>query len=569
MKKIALILLALCMTGAVLYAGGGQQGGTASGGTSGLTTIKAWGLDKTYGLDKGTISFSEWTKGSVPSRLFEKFTGDLAKAGVRVEYELVMYEQIGTAFQTLMASGQLQNYDWIAPVGPDIKTRYNLVNQKALYPLNQAIQQYSTGPARDYYFNSTPGKKLNKLNTLADGNFYWLTQNYNVYSGTPDKTGVEPLASSIRKDWLDKLGLPVPKTLDEFYNTLLAFQERDANGNGLKDEVADIATDGIGLGIPSWFGLVSSSIVWPLDGKAVSPWYQAHIKDYFTYMNKLYKAKLLNISDKGGITGNVANVTVENRNSFYAAYMFDTWTPPTVITPPGAPTAYYLPIVLQAYSDTEPLIQNEGGVLQWNGSGMYAVPAKSKNIEAVVKMIDYFYTQEYWDLNEYGIEGYTYSIDANKEISRFKPDSSGVGVDQQLMFQALVGLWSGWQGLFPRIRQYDNSIGRQKMMIETGQAMGYPNGYIEAYEVQAKAFAGTWKAMPSSEDAVLAFATLEESNRMNEILPDLNTYASELITALIIGEKSLNNWDSYIADLKRLGLDEMIRIYQARLDRAK
>jgi hypothetical protein len=265
----------------------------------------------------------------------------------------------------------------------------------------------------------------------------------------------------------------------------------------------------------------------------------------------------------------VANVTVENRTSYYAAYMFDTWTPPTVITPPGAPKAYYLPIVIQAYPDTEPLIQSEGGVLQWNGSGMYAITAKSKNVEAIVKMIDYFETQEYWDLNEYGIKGYTYDINANGEISRFKPDSSGVGIDQQLMFQALVGLWTGWQGLFPRIRQYDNSIGRQKMMVETGQAMGYPNGYIESYEVQAKAFAGTWKTMPSSEDAVLAFPTVEESNRMAEILPDLNTYTSELITGLIIGEKSLAGWDGYIADLKRLGLDELIRIYQARLDRAK
>jgi hypothetical protein len=36
-----------------------------------------------------------------------------------------------------------------------------------------------------------------------------------------------------------------------------------------------------------------------------------------------------------------------------------------------------------------------------------------------------------------------------------------------------------------------------------------------------------------------------------------------------MGEKSLDNWDSYIADLKRLGLDEVIAIYQARLDRMK
>jgi hypothetical protein len=34
-----------------------------------------------------------------------------------------------------------------------------------------------------------------------------------------------------------------------------------------------------------------------------------------------------------------------------------------------------------------------------------------------------------------------------------------------------------------------------------------------------------------------------------------------------MGEKSLGNWDSYIADLKRLGLDEYVGIHQARIDR--
>jgi putative aldouronate transport system substrate-binding protein len=33
--------------------------------------------------------------------------------------------------------------------------------------------------------------------------------------------------SYIRKDWLDKLGLPVPATTEEFYSTMEAFKEKD------------------------------------------------------------------------------------------------------------------------------------------------------------------------------------------------------------------------------------------------------------------------------------------------------------------------------------------------------
>ncbi|MDR1470791.1 MAG: extracellular solute-binding protein [Spirochaetaceae bacterium] len=36
----------------------------------------------------------------------------------------------------------------------------------------------------------------------------------------------------IRKDWLDKLGLPVPKTTEEFYRALLAFKEKDPGAVG-------------------------------------------------------------------------------------------------------------------------------------------------------------------------------------------------------------------------------------------------------------------------------------------------------------------------------------------------
>lgn len=52
---------------------------------------------------------------------------------------------------------------------------------------------------------------------------------------------VRPLEGSsfyaIRKDWLDKLGLDMPKTTDELYEALKAFKENDMNGNGKLDTI--------------------------------------------------------------------------------------------------------------------------------------------------------------------------------------------------------------------------------------------------------------------------------------------------------------------------------------------
>jgi hypothetical protein len=567
MKKIVFVFLAVLITSGPLFARG-QQGGTGGSSSTGLTTVRAWGMNKQYALDNRSISFSEWVNGTVDSRVFKAFTDEMAKLGVKIQYDLVMEDQIAVAFQTMLASGQINNYDWIAPVDVDTKTRYSLINQKALYPLNQAIQQYSTGAAKDFFYSDPSGRQLAKLNTVQDGNFYWISQ-HAVSNGSP-------VASSIRKDWLDKLSLPVPSTLDEFYNTILAFHERDANGNGLRDEVASIRTDNFSTGFAQWFGIGRDRLVSPIDGRAVSPWYQTHVRDYFTFLNKMYRAGLLDIGQSGG--SNVSNVIIENRAGYYGAYVRDNFTEPTVVTPAGAPKAHYWPLIIQAYPDTDARIIDEGGAMQWLGSGMYAATANTKNIQAIVKMMDFFETPAYMYLTEVGLEGYTYRWNADLTYTRL-PVSSNADTDQQLYWQALPGLWSGWQGIFPRVNRSDPAktpsveaerAASLKSFNDVGMSLGYADGThgLGKYKLLTEFEDGKYKKIFNS-DGVLAFPTVQEADRINELTPDLDTYASELITALVMGEKSLNNWDSYIADLKRLGLDEIVSIYQARMDRAK
>ncbi len=51
-----------------------------------------------------------------------------------------------------------------------------------------------------------------------------------------------PLGGMIRGDWLDRLGLPVPTTVDEYVTVLRAFRDQDANGDG--DPNNEIPTSG-------------------------------------------------------------------------------------------------------------------------------------------------------------------------------------------------------------------------------------------------------------------------------------------------------------------------------------
>jgi putative aldouronate transport system substrate-binding protein len=55
----------------------------------------------------------------------------------------------------------------------------------------------------------------------------------------------------VRKDWLDKLGLPMPKTTEDLYNVAKAFTERDPDGDGKNDTT--------GLTIPKWPGSIGTN----------------------------------------------------------------------------------------------------------------------------------------------------------------------------------------------------------------------------------------------------------------------------------------------------------------------
>ena len=105
----------------------------------------------------------------------------------------------------------------------------------------------------DKYPNLKPADEQTGKNTQVNG------KTYGIYR-------VRPLLRSgivIRKDWLAKLGLQEPKTVDDLYAVAKAFTERDPDGNGKKDTY--------GLIIPKWPGGYASAS--PYD--VVETWFGA------------------------------------------------------------------------------------------------------------------------------------------------------------------------------------------------------------------------------------------------------------------------------------------------------
>jgi putative aldouronate transport system substrate-binding protein len=61
--------------------------------------------------------------------------------------------------------------------------------------------------------------------------------------------------------------------------------------------------------------------------------------------------------------------------------------------------------------------------------------------------------------------------------------------------------------------------------------------------------------------------TTEESQQAAKIMNDVNAYVDEYTLKVIMGNDTVNNFDNYLNQLKKLDIDKAISIQQAAYDR--
>lgn len=490
------------------------------------------------GPDKGgDIKFADRDKFPV----WEEVQKLLDEANLDIEYEIVPAEQYEVVIQTRMASAS--DLPDIANLSPlDQTTILNLAKQEVILELNSLIDEYSNGNIKKMYNEHFPFAK--QLTTSPDGKMYWFSNLHNkVYKGT--EPAPVALTMIIRKDWLDKLDLPVPTTAEEYYETLKAFREQDANENGQADEILIYDPARFTGAIAQWFGLGTDITAVDVENKkVVSPWYQEGIKDYFKYLQRLVSEEIIDTSLIGVGSEEIQQKITENKAASLTDYNMETYREPTI---EGG--GEYMPLMpLKAVEGIDPAAQLEPPFLVWR---QYAITKNCKDPEAAIAFFDVIYSEEYADLLFWGIEGLTYEI-GDDGIKTFK-DVTG-SFDTKLADEGKIA-GNGFFGdtVFPRVQfanlEYEFQ-GRPDYKIDHQlKIMDYKPYFVNKNE--------NYLAIPDDQQ-------LEEKTR---ILNDLTTYSEELATKLALGQKSLDDWDQYMEELKELGLDDLIAIDQALLDR--
>lgn len=549
-KRLLAVLLAGMLAASLAGCGGSgdspdttaSAGGGASASDGGsseeMKTLSIMGTDTLRTVGDQEVYLSDWVEGD--SQLWDRVESDLAERGLQLELDLILEDQFETVCQTQLAAGM--PYDMFRCNTLDMQTMLDLAEDGTIVPVNDIWENHSDGTAKEYY-TSGRGAQSVALTSLEDGKMYWLSE---IVGG--DYNGIDtgsPCGPQIRLDWLNQVGLEVPTTTEEFTAALQAFQDADVNGSGEKDEVASYSMEAFGNGIAQWFGLGSHYVYVPNDSDtATSPWYQTEqVQAYITYMKSLVDAGLLDTS------GQESQKTAENKISANNGWGAVAYIEPTISVQEGADPPYLQMVVCQAMDGVEPLVPIQSGYMV----NRYFAFTSQCDLDAAGIYLDYICTSEFETLTEYGIEGYTYTVNEDGSYSKLQ-DTEG-NLEVQCM-NANLALWGN--AVLPRMYTCDREA--ELNVLSEG---GYP--------LRAEAIADIYEngnAADLSYDQDLAPLTAEELARTNEIEADLSTYSSELLTTLILGQKSMDDWDTYIADLQRLGLDELIEITQARYDRA-
>lgn len=123
----------------------------------------------------------------------------------------------------MFASGELPD-----AIATGISASSIVKNLPQLVPVGDYIDKYAPSVAQVY--NKYPEIQV-MLKQEDDKIYSFMT---NTHSSRNDTTsGV----LFINKEWLDNLGLEVPNTVEEYYEVLKAFKEKDPNANGIQDEI--------------------------------------------------------------------------------------------------------------------------------------------------------------------------------------------------------------------------------------------------------------------------------------------------------------------------------------------
>lgn len=402
------------------------------------------------------------------------------------------------------------------------------------------------------YFDLYPN--FANYSKTSDGELYGLARVF------PSRLGVASIMNTwINTEWLERVGMDEPTSLDELYKVLKAFKEQDANGNGdPNDEIPLGMQLDCGRGfrlqylILAAHGYYVNEQGWNLylseDGKVGLAPLEENYREYLRYMHKLHDEKLMEQS--------VFDISNEERIDKTAKDIYGVFSDYSGLVTAlggaveGNPYEKYALIGGLSSDYTNGERYHIWGNAGYASKARTFVNADTEYPEICCQLIDYFFADENQITVWYGEEGVTYE---------YVDDAYGnkVPVYKEGWNSANVTFNEG----FNLVRtDAKNSIVENADDATLEEMIKDP---AMVYSSQAQ-IEQEWRSMDEVKYPFPDMVIPEEDNDRYLVLKtDLTNLINTYEAAFILGEKDLDkDWDQYQKDLAAAGAQELLDIVQ-------
>ena len=453
------------------------------------------------------------------------------QTGIEIEFIHPTVGSEAEEFSIMVASGEYPDiieHTWTGYAGGPAAA----ISDGVIIELDDTMKAYA--PNFSKLMSEHP--EVDKMVKTSDGHYYCFP-----FLRGLEQPNITQFSGGIllRKDVLDELGLELPETIDEWNTVLRAYKDYgfEVPFTTRKEWMKDVWSPGF----DNWGDFYVE------DGVVKNGLIEDSRKEFLAKMNEWYEDGLI---DRDWL------VADKSSNQTY----FTTEKSAAVNAPFGQGLGQYTQIMHEANPEitqedirgTVPVTSKKGQNAKfskmnqiYDKSGVSAaISTQCKNVEAAAWLLDWMYSEEGNLCCNYGIEGMTYEIKDGvptyTDVIMKNPDGLSVANALAAYTRASTsGVCVQDEGYIEQYYEQDN----QK----------------EALELSKKTDMGEHFFPPTSVAA-------ENTERYADIMNNVKTLSDEMEAQFISGNVSLDEWDSYIKQLKDFGIEDAIVMMQEAYD---
>ena len=472
-----------------------------------------------FELDNQAIDFSDlW--------FFEELE---KKTNIHVEFEEIKENDWSAKLNLMFASESYSDLILRGTVDIEEYVEDYGVIQKLIVPLDDYLPEYMP-----IYYSRLQLNNANEAIPASDGKSYFvgflISQDINTNGHW-----------FINQNWLNKLGLQMPKTIEELTNVLYAFKTMDPNGNGAADEVPYQATfNDTNTGIYNMFaawGVPENTFYIYIDEteKVRFTGLEDGYRQCLEWLSTLYADGIIDrecISQDSNLWGTKVNSDI---SGFFTYWRLSN---SILFEEIQSQFTYMIPVSGEGY---EPKVSSLLELTQFGA----ALTVHNKYIGESLRWLDAQMETETMMVSQNGPIGEM--IELNEE-GKYEI----IYVPEHNDLYSIVPVICGQ--FFAPADYYSQIYEMAPHRVEKAE-------YCREYE---KSGVMEYKSYQYLTD--LSPLTSEEHLRVNKLYNDINKYMTEALTNFITRGVTDESWQSFSEGLDALGVGEYVALYQRAYD---